>query len=249
MGQNLLGSARTTKPVRRCGAFRRIIRDVAGRTILSLALIDVALGFVTFDSFYVPSEPAIRQASAAVVFTGAFERVDAGLSLLNSGHISKLYISGMNAGAGIMPARFVAQFALRNPNVAELDRLAECCIEWGEHAGNTFQNAVETKCWIERLNWSGSLLLITSRRHMARAKAALSGELPNQIFISYPVDDRNRSGDGVRERALEYIKYLATMVAVRLPGIIRLYQGGGLPSTICDGSLQQSGIGNNPHPL
>src|SRR5271165_4516435 len=82
---------------------RLALMRVAGRIFLGLALISVALGFLVFDSFDVPLEAEVRRASAGIVFTGAFERVDAGLQLLNAGAIPRLYVSGVNAGAGILP--------------------------------------------------------------------------------------------------------------------------------------------------
>ena len=163
---------------------RLALMRVAGRGFLGVALISVALGFLAFDSFDVPSEADVRRTSVGIVFTGAFERVDAGLQLLYAGAIARLYVSGVNAGAGILPARFVSQFSARNQNIADLQGLVACCVEWGERANNTFQNAQDTKCWVDRRGMTGSLLLITSRRHMARALAALSGALPRRELIS-----------------------------------------------------------------
>ena len=232
MGWVVLGGARMTE--RRLPLAGRVIRSrrcrpglglastrFAARILLGLALVGVTLDFFAFDSFSVLSDAEVRRASAAVVFTGAFERVDAGLQLLDAGVIPRLYVSGVNANAGIPPARFVSQFSVRNPSIADLPRLVECCVEWGERADNTIQNAWDTKCWAERRGVSGPLLLITSRRHMARAMAALSGALPGRALIPYPVDDAPPSAGGLRGRAFEYVKYLGTHVAVRLPRIVR----------------------------
>jgi uncharacterized SAM-binding protein YcdF (DUF218 family) len=177
------------------------------------------LSFLAFDSFIIPLEADVRRASARVIFTGAFERVDAGSQLLDAGAIPRLYISGANAGAGIFPPRFVHQFPLRNPNIADLQRLVACCVEWGEDATNTFRNAQDTKCWVERREVAGPLLLITSRLHMARAIAALSAALPGRVLIAYPVEDALSSRHRLRLRAIEYFKYLGTLVAVRVPSI------------------------------
>jgi uncharacterized SAM-binding protein YcdF (DUF218 family) len=209
-----------------CSAFinesrRRALIGVAGRVFLGSALIGAALGFLVFDSFVIPSELEIRRASAGVIFTGAFERVDAGLQLLNAGIIPRLYISGVNAGAGIIPPDFVNQFSLRNPNIVDLRRLVACCIEWGEQAANTFRNAEDTKCWIKRHKVAGPLLLITSRLHMARAMAALSAALPGRLLIAYPVEDALAPKQLLRLRAIEYFKYLGTLVAVHQPSIFR----------------------------
>ena len=149
----------------------------------------VAVSFMAFDAFSVPSRKTVRSASAAVIFTGQFERVDAGLRLLEAKDVPRLYISGVNAGAGILLANFVNQFSTRNPEIVDLRQLVQCCVELGEQANNTFQNARDAQCWVERRGVTGPLLLITSERHMARAMAAISGTLPSFKIIPYPVHD------------------------------------------------------------
>ena len=115
---------------------------------------------------------------------------------------------GVNGNAGLDPAHFVEQFSIRNPDIADLPRLVACCVEWGERADNTFQNAQDTKCWAERRGLTGPLLLITSRQTMARAMAALSGALPDRAIIPYPVEDNLPSVGQTRMRT--YLKYLVT---------------------------------------
>lgn len=51
-------------------------------------------------------------AAAAVVFTGQFNRVNATLRLFEDGQITRLFISGVNPGAGIEAATFADQFNL-----------------------------------------------------------------------------------------------------------------------------------------
>jgi uncharacterized SAM-binding protein YcdF (DUF218 family) len=192
-----------------------VLWRVAARVFLGLALVSAAVEYLSFDSFSVPSLDRIRQVSAAVVFTGQFERVDVGLRLADAGAVSRLYISGVNGNAGMDPAHFVEQFSTRNPDIADLRRLVACCVEWGQRADNTFQNARDTKCWVERRGLTGSLLLITSRQPMARAMTALSNALPDHVIVPYPVEDGPLPGGQTRMRA--YLKYLVTIVAVRLP--------------------------------
>jgi uncharacterized SAM-binding protein YcdF (DUF218 family) len=229
----LEGMARASAPFARAALSERsrrrlcvILTDVVTRAFLAGALISTALGYAVFDSFDTPSETEVRGASAAVVFTGQFARVDAGLQLVYTGAVPRLYVSGVNARAGILPAHFVSQFSARNQNIADLRPLVECCVEWGERADNTFQNARDTKCWVNRRGSTGPLLLITSRRHMARALAALSGTLSDRVIVPYPVDDASPSVYPMRMRTFDYVKYLSTIVAVRLPWIVgaqRLY--------------------------
>jgi uncharacterized SAM-binding protein YcdF (DUF218 family) len=221
------------------GKYRRGVYSVLWRAawsgFLGLALVGAVVGYVSFDSFNVPSLDRIHQVSAAVVFTGQFQRVDVGLRLADAGAVPRLYISGVNGNAGIDPAHFVEQFSIRNPDIADLGRLVACCVEWGERADNTFQNAQGTKCWVDRRGLTGPLLLITSRQHMARAIAALSGALPDRAIVPYPVEDGLPTVGGTRMRI--YLKYLVTIVAARLPltvGAQRMYGpfAEGCPSTL-----------------
>jgi uncharacterized SAM-binding protein YcdF (DUF218 family) len=188
------------------GGVYSVLWRLAGCGFIGLALVSLAVEYVSFDSFGVPSPDRIHQVSAAVVFTGQFERVDVGLRLAESGAVPRLYISGVNGNAGMDPPHFVEQFSLRNPDIADLRRLVACCAEWGKRANNTFQNAEDTKCWVDRRALTGPLLLITSRQAMARAMTALSGALP----------DRGPPTSG-RTRVRAYLKYLVTIVAARLP--------------------------------
>ena len=205
------GSERT-RPSHRRSLFLRIIPRAFCGALLALVIV----GFGAFNSVGAPPAATVRSAYAAVVFTGQFERVDAGLRLLDAKDIPRLYVSGVNAGAGINPANFVNQFSARNPEIPDLKRLIQCCVEWGELADNTFQNARDTRCWVDRRGVTGPVLLITSEQHMARALAALSGTLPSFRIIPYPVRDTTPPLVGER-RMKAYIEFLATLVAVRLP--------------------------------
>lgn len=200
----------------RVGGDYAVLWRVAARVLIGLALVSGAVKYISFDSFSVPSLDRIRQVSAAVVFTGQFERVDAGLRLVDAGAVRLLYISGVNGNAGMDPAHFIEQFSVRNPDIADLRRLVACCVEWGQRADNTFQNAQDTKCWVDRRGLTGPLLLITSRQTMARAMAALSGALPDRVIVPYPVEDGPARMVG-RIRMRAYLKYLVTIVAARLP--------------------------------
>jgi uncharacterized SAM-binding protein YcdF (DUF218 family) len=192
-----------------------VLWRVAGYCFLGVALVSVAVGYVSFDSFSVPSLDRIRQVSAAVIFTSHAERIDVGLRLLDAGVVPRLYISGVNGNAVMDPVHFVEPFSIRNPDIADLRRLVACCVEWSQRADNTLQNAQDTKCWVNRRGLTGPLLLITPRQRMARAMAALSGALPDREIVPYPVEEGLPTG--AAERMREYLKYLVTIVAARLP--------------------------------
>jgi DUF218 domain len=95
------------------------------------------------------------------------------------------------AARGLDKETFVAQFSKRNPELSRLDKLVACCVEMGEAAENTFQNARETGCWLKRRAIRGPLLLVTSRTHMARARASVAGgaRLRNHAFSRRGRDD------------------------------------------------------------
>jgi uncharacterized SAM-binding protein YcdF (DUF218 family) len=197
------------------GVLNSALWRAAVGSLLGLALVVGAVQYVSFDSFSVPSLDRIRAAAAAVVFTGQFDRIDVGLRLGDAGTLRRLYISGVNGDAGIDPTHFVEQFSMRNPDIADLRRLVGCCVEWGKRADNTFQNAQDVKCWVNRRGLTGALLLITSQRTMARAVAALSGALPDRVIVPYPIEDGLPPVGRTRMRT--YLKYVVTIVAARLP--------------------------------
>ena len=193
--------------------------------VLTLALFFCALAsfaweLAQFDAFATPSDSAIRRAAAAVVFTGDFARVDEALKLLAAGRVPRVYLSGVNGGAGLSRETFVAQFSKRNTELTQLEKLVACCVEMGEAAENTIQNALETRCWLKRRGIRGPLLLVTSSTHMARALALLSRAVPDHDILPYPVEDGTSRSDDARSD--EYEKFVQTLVLVRIPGLTRL---------------------------
>jgi uncharacterized SAM-binding protein YcdF (DUF218 family) len=194
--------------------------------VLALALVIGALAsfaweLAQFDAAEPPSDAAIRRAAAAVVFTGDFTRIDAALKLLAAGRVRKVYISGVNVGAGLIKQNFVTQFSRRNPEIAHLDKLVACCVEMGEAAESTIQNTLETQCWLTRRSIEGPILLVTSRMHMARALALLSRTARDHDIIPFPVaDDPSFLSDAAR--AEEYDKFVQTLVLGRIPGLLSL---------------------------
>lgn len=192
---------------------------LASRLVAGLFSSSLVVGYGVFDDFPTPSDADIRRAAAAVVFTGDFGRVDHGLRLLDDGLVKRLYVSGLNPGAGIWPRSFAKQFSKRNPQIANLQRLVDCCVEWGERADNTWQNALDVKCWIARRDVEGPLLLITGREHMARARVSLAAVLPKREIVVDPIEDRDLGADDGRRRLEEYLKYLETRVGTLLPDL------------------------------
>ena len=193
----------------------KLLSRIGGTVLSGLVVILAAVDFALFDTHAVPSREEMGPAAAAVVFTGQFERTDAGLRLLAAKAVPRLYISGVNPRAGMRPGNFVELFAPRNPGIEDLAQLVACCVEWGERADNTFQNARDTRCWLAARGISGPVVLITSRSHMSRARAALSGAHIANAIIPYPVDDVPKPAPEGRLRA--YAEYVATEAVALLP--------------------------------
>jgi uncharacterized SAM-binding protein YcdF (DUF218 family) len=175
------------------------------------------------EDFRRPPEQEVEGASAAVVFTGSFDRIDVGLRLLASGSVTRLFISGVNGAAGLNPDSFVEQFSARNPDIVDLPQIVKCCVELGQLANDTVQNALETGCWLRRAGLADPILLITSKDHMARALLALSASLPGRSFLPYPSDGDASTSRDVRPFA-ERLKYLGTLVYVHSPWLPRALQ-------------------------
>ncbi len=142
-----------------------------------------------------------------VVFTGQFERVYAGLDLLEHGRIRPLLISGANGGAGIPVAGFAKKFQLSSALQAALSN-GQLVLASGAYT--TFQNAYETRQWLSTLPEGQPVVLITSRFHMPRASAALELAVENRRVLRHVVAEeapvtRNHV-------ATEWAKYMWTML-------------------------------------
>jgi uncharacterized SAM-binding protein YcdF (DUF218 family) len=203
---------------------------VAWRALWGALLVAVLVGFVGFQAPAANPPVALAPAAGglapgvsgppnAVVFTGAYDRIDAALDLLSEGRVRRVFISGVNANAGLSPATFVQQFEPRHPQLAAL---VACCVEMGEAADTTLQNALETSCWVQRRGLSGPLVLITSTAHMARASAALAAVLPDTPIVRVAVPSEGPQRES-RLAALEYLKHLATQALLVLPGARALW--------------------------
>jgi uncharacterized SAM-binding protein YcdF (DUF218 family) len=150
----------------------------------------------------------------AIVFTGQFDRIRFALGLMDEGGIDRLFISGVNPGAGIVPARFAAQFAL-SPRLASA--LAAGDIVLATEANTTLENAIETACWLRRHPEIRQVALITSQRHMARASLALERALPAGRHIARLPSDQF-AGSGLSAGQLsEFVKFSATWLITLMP--------------------------------
>lgn len=163
------------------------------------------------------STPAALPANlpdTAIVFTGQFDRVEAGLVLLEREQVETLFISGVNRSAGIRPEGFAEQFA---PASALRDALAQGRIILAPDANTTLENAIETACWLEQQTQIRFVVLVTDRYHMPRASLALERAVPWQITVVRISPDQVLSGTDSPFVLREVFKFAATWVITLLP--------------------------------
>jgi uncharacterized SAM-binding protein YcdF (DUF218 family) len=200
------------RPVANRSGWMRL--GVFAAAILAFGL---AVGFVAFADSLPRSElQTVQSADGIVVLTGGASRIVDAVELLAANRGKRLLISGVN------PATTHGELIRMNP---EVERLLVRRIDLGHAATNTIGNAVETGNWV-RKNAFRSLIVVTSGWHMPRALIEIAHELPGVTLIAHPVvSDRMRDepwwsdAPTVRLLAVEYVKYLASIVRVQLePG-------------------------------
>lgn len=206
------------QPIRRRARASKATVPGLLRVVLVLGLVTAGLFIGVAAEFALRMEPS-RSAedleTNAVVFTGQFDRVFAGLDMLREGLVENLFISGVNPGAGMTRERFAMQFSLD----ANLQRaLASGRLALGERAENTLENAAETACWYKRRGLSGPLLLITSCLHMPRASLALERSLSDVDVVRMCLS--NAAKDVTTEALInEFKKFIVTLVVAPIGGM------------------------------
>jgi uncharacterized SAM-binding protein YcdF (DUF218 family) len=183
-------------------------------SIVILATILIAGGMVaSFAMRLMDSDKKGDLPQTAVVFTGQFDRITLGLDLLSSGQVQRLFISGVNAGAGLSPETFSQQFKLTEALQAKLQ---SGDIILATDAQDTLENACETSRWISSNDGVKSVLLITSRFHMPRASLALARATDFSLPLQrLSVDDAD--SEGVTQLLTEFIKFSKTLLVSFLP--------------------------------
>jgi uncharacterized SAM-binding protein YcdF (DUF218 family) len=192
---------------------RRRWRGLLLRLCLLLAFA-LALGFLLFAASLPRAEVrSVAAADGIVVLTGGASRIVDAVDLLAAGRGKRLLISGVH------PTTTSEELVRVNP---DFERLLSCCIDLGHEATNTIGNAVETGRWV-RDKGMRSLIVVTSAWHMPRALIEIEHEIPGVELTAYPVvTERMREEPWwsdtatVRLLAVEYVKYVASLVRVRL---------------------------------
>lgn len=171
--------------------------------------------FVAFPFHEARRADDLPRADAVIVFTGAHERIHAGLDLLAEGVAPLLFISGANPSAGIWLDRFRRQFGAGRP---EIERLIDCCVIFGELAETTYQNGLESRCWLDSKGLKGTVVLVTSKLHMPRSMAVANRFLGGRRIAPFPVASSTPGADeDVHLAAQEFLKHIVTLAALRAP--------------------------------
>jgi len=181
-------------------------------TVIFLAAIAYALGFVLFVSNLPTAPESLPKADGIVALTGGGERLDAAVALLENGVGKRLLISGVSQETS---KETLGKMSDGGPRFA-------CCADIGYAAEDTHGNAAETANWVHQ-NHFGSLVIVTGRYHMPRAMQEFSSVLPDVTLIAFPVNQSGVDLGGwwrhprtIQLLHREYVKYLASLVTTRL---------------------------------
>ena len=153
--------------------------------------------------------------TTAVVFTGQFDRVELALRLFDQGQLDRLFVSGVNRGAGITPQGFADQFRISSNARAAL---GSGRIILAPDANTTIENALETACWLDQQPGVREIVLITGRSHMPRASWALESALAGSVSVRRLSPDGSRAADArSRWNITEVLKFCVTVPLTLLP--------------------------------
>ena len=179
-------------------------RAIALTLVLIIGAVLLDFRARTMSNYHPDDDTAI-----GVVFTGQYVRVYQGLALLKKDIVEPLFISGVNRPAGMTTENFSTKFEL---DESLLDDLTDGRLILGDRAHSTFENALEVRCWLEKIDADPSLddlpvVLITSSLHMPRASVALERALRGREVYRWSIPE---SLDPKQEPGREFMKYLAT---------------------------------------
>jgi uncharacterized SAM-binding protein YcdF (DUF218 family) len=188
---------------------------LVGRLMAGLGVVSVLISAMLFD--YIlrmdTDERADDPPRSVVVFTGAYDRIDLGLEMIASDRADQLLISGANRTSGLIPDRFPALF---DPTPEQSEWISSGRIVLAPDSHSTFENALETACWLEKQPEVDSVTLITSRRHMARASLALQRSV-GSVSVVRLVSDPAEPYDRLEIDLNEFSKFSATWLITLLP--------------------------------
>ncbi len=175
------------------------------RTLLAVVFLLVLVwvgGFAVFTALSLYERTDARQASdAIVVLTGGDTRIESGLQLLAAGYAPVLFISGVHPDVTVTDIKKMWKWQPPVP---------ACCIELGQKAHSTIENAQETHDWVKAKKIK-SLRLVTSNYHMNRALMEFRRAMPEIIIVPTPVAQPNLPMGGARFWRLMLLEYHKTI--------------------------------------
>lgn len=184
--------------------------------VLAIIALVASLLLADFTSRSAMPDPNADLPRTAIVFTGQFDRIERALDMLTAGHFDRLFISGVNQGAGLGVDRFAEQFEL---TTRQANWIASGRIVLAPDANSTLENARETACWLQRRPHLTAVTLISSQTHMARASLALQRAIMPVRVIRLPSDPSDQA-PGVRAQLPEFRKFLTTWAMTLLPSTL-----------------------------
>jgi uncharacterized SAM-binding protein YcdF (DUF218 family) len=208
------GSPATAGTTRARSRLRRAMTVLAGAAV---AMAVVFLGGFGWFANHVshlatPADPG--KADAIIVLTGGQSRLDAAMSLLESGKGERLLISGVHPSA----TRRQLRIALGGDK-----KLFACCVDLDRTALDTIGNAEESAKWVENHDY-GSIILVTNNYHMPRSLLEMGRLLRGAKLEPYPVVNSNLDNgewltkpEALRVLFTEYNKYLLALARGVLP--------------------------------
>lgn len=182
-------------------------------SVLGICAVALALLLLDFIARTDTDERAGEPPRDVVVFTGAYDRIDLGLEMIASSRADQLIISGANRTSGLIPDRFPALF---DPTPEQAEWVSSGRIILAPDAHSTFENALETACWLEMQPEIDAVTLVTSRRHMARASLALQRAV-GSVSVVRLVSDPLEPYDRLKIDLDEFSKFGATWLVTLLP--------------------------------
>lgn len=173
--------------------------------LLALGVIGWGAGFALF--MFSIGKPLDKQieTDAIVVLTGGNGRVDRGIQLMRARAARRMLVSG--AAPDVRPIELAVRYHA-DPS------LFSCCIDLGYQAVDTRSNAEETADWVREHDF-GSVRLVTSDWHMARAQLELRNALGARVRV---LGDGVPTDPGLRTVIREYHKYLVRRVVLLFGG-------------------------------
>lgn len=177
-----------------------------------LAFIVLMAGFIWFLNL-LPESTATKnhvtiENTAAVVFTGASQRLKTGLDLLRSKKIQQLFISGVYHGNHV---RDILEFKQDEQDLAN-------AVILGYDATNTQGNAIETFEWLKKQPHIRALYVITNDYHMPRSLLQLGYLVRDVRIIPYAIQahafDIGNWDKNIQYWRLLFSEYLKYMVAL-----------------------------------